>query len=62
MIRLQQEAAGTGTGSFMGFERLSSLIITVSPNKTTEVIAILNLTTSPKAFTRKQRSFQFSSI
>lgn len=62
MIRLQQEAAGAGLGLFMVLERLSSLIITVSPNKTTEVIAILNLTTSPKAFTRKQRSFQFFSI
>lgn len=62
MIRLQQEAAGAGLGLFMVLERLSSLIITVSPNKTTEVIAILNLTTSLKAFTRKQRSFQFFSI
>lgn len=62
MIRLQQEAAGAGLGLFMVLERLSSLIITVTPHKTTEVIAILNLTTSPKAFTRKQRSFQFFSI
>lgn len=62
MVRLQQEAAGAGLGLFMVLERLSSLIITVTPHKTTEVIAILNLTTSPKAFTKKQRSFQFFSI
>jgi hypothetical protein len=62
MIRLQQEAAGAGLGLFMVLERLSSLIITVTPNKTTEVIAILNLTTSPKSFTRKPRSFQFFSV
>jgi len=59
MIRLQQEAAGAGLGLFMILERLSSLIVTVSPSKTTEMIAILNLTTNPKAFSKKQRSFQF---
>ena len=62
MIRLQQEAAGAGLGLFMVLERLSSLIITVAPTKTTEVIAILNLTTSPKAFSKKQRSFQFFNV
>lgn len=62
MIRLQQEAAGAGLGLFMVLERLSSLIITITPHKNTEVIAILNLTTSPKAFTQKQRSFQFFNL
>lgn len=62
MIKLQHEAVGAGLGLFMVMERLSSLIITVMPHKTTEVIAILNLTTSPKNFSKKQRSFQFFSI
>jgi hypothetical protein len=62
MIRLQQEAAGAGLGLFMVLERLSSLIVTVSPQKSTEVIAILNLTTAPKSFSQKQRSFQFFSV
>ena len=62
MIRMQQEAAGAGLGLFMVLERLSSLIITVAPLKSTEVIAILNLTTSPKAFSKKQRSFQFFNV
>ncbi len=62
MIQLQQEAAGAGLGLFMVLERLSSLIITVAPTKTTEVIAMLNLTTSPKNFSKKQRSFQFFNV
>ncbi|KAB8030909.1 hypothetical protein [Fluviispira multicolorata] len=62
MIRLQQEAAGAGLGLFMVLERLSSLIVTVAPLKSTEVIAVLNLSTSPKTFSKKQRSFQFFSV
>ena len=59
MIRLQQEGNGAGLGLFMVLERLSTLVITVAPNQSTEVIALLHLGTSPRAFSKRQKSFQY---
>jgi hypothetical protein len=62
MIKMQQEAAGAGLGLFMVLERLSGLIVNVSPGQCTEVVAALNLLGGPKAFNKRQRSFQYFSI
>jgi len=62
LIRMQQNDAGAGLGLFMVLERLSALVINLSYSQATEVIALLNLTGSPRAMAKKQRSFQFFSI